>query len=188
MSTGRDDNRIFRNEALEYQFRDSGSQGVLKASPVWSWSVLLISLLLVITAATFLFFAEVELPQRVEGVFTAAPIPAAPAAGERSVVATAWLSETDAGQLRIANRIPVEWHDPIRDQAVVGTGEIIGLEPVRHASGEIRYRMQVRMLAPETDEPLTMSFLEGTRVKILLMAQKRRLLSLITGAGGPSGQ
>jgi hypothetical protein len=188
MPSEHDDNRIFRNEALEYQFRDSGSQGVLKASPAWSWSVLLISLLLVFAAATFLFFAEVELPQRVEGVFTAGPLPAAPAAAERSAVATAWLSETDAGRLRIASRISVEWRDPIRDQAVVGAGEIIGLEPVRRASGEIRYRMQVRILAPETGEPLAMSFLEGARVKILLMAQKRRLLLLITGAGGSSGQ
>ncbi len=180
MPSGRDDNRIFRNEALEYQFRDSGSQGVLKASPAWSWSVLLVSLRLVFAATTFLFFAEVELPQRVEGVFTAAP--------GHSAVVTAWLSETDAGRLRIANRISVEWHDPIRDRVVVGAGEIIGLEPVRRASGEIRYRMQVRILALETGEPLAMSFLEGTRVKILLMAQKQQLLFLITGAGGLSGQ
>lgn len=188
MSSGRDDNRIFRNEALDYQFRDSGSQGVLKASPAWSWAVLLISLLLVVGTTAFLFLTEVELPQRVEGVFTAAPLPVAPAAVAGSAVATAWLSETDAGRLDMANRISVEWHDPVRDRVVVGAGEIIGLAPVRRASGETRYRIQVRIRASETGEPQAMSFLEGTPVKILLRAQKRRLLFLITDAGGPSGQ
>ena len=183
MASEHDDHRIFRTEALEYQFRDSGSQGVLKASPVWSWSVLLVSSLLVIAAGLFLFFAEVDLPRQVEGVITDTG-----GSNGRAAVATVWLSEKDAGQLGALRRVGLTWNDTARNRAEAGEGEVLRLEPVRSASGEIRYRLQLRVVAPVAPQALAPAIPEGTRVNVLLAAQKLRLLSLMTGAGGAAEQ
>lgn len=112
MRPDRSDTGFFREEAVRHHVRDGDSEGVLQASPAWSWTVLLISALIVALALVLLVVTEVEITGRTDGVVQASTDRRPGGAASKSLRVVAPLADRHSPYVSVGDRVRIELRDP----------------------------------------------------------------------------
>jgi multidrug efflux pump subunit AcrA (membrane-fusion protein) len=180
--------RLFRDEAIKHHFRDPDSRDVLKASPLWTWPLLLVSAILAIAAAVFVTVTEVEVLERAEGaVQTGNAHGAMPAAaGEPHVVA--YLADKYSPFVHPGDSVRLELRDYPRGEFGFIEGRVTRIAPKQvpreecPGSGEARpalVRVEVAVTPPTSGPLANVRLRAGMTVSVQVTLRKQRLIRYI---------
>jgi hypothetical protein len=175
--------RLFRDEAIEHHFRDPDSRGVLQASPLWTWSLLLISAILAIAAVVFVSVAQVEVLDRAEGVVQiddAAGV--VQPAGPYVVV---FLADKDGPFVHPGDSVRLELRDYPRGEFGIIEGRVIRIAPQpvppndcpgSGGAPSATLRMEVAVIPPAGGPLANVRLRAGMPVSVQVTLRKQRLI------------
>jgi len=166
-------NPVFRAEAVEHLLREQGSRGVVKASPPWTWSILFVSTCLILAAALFLAFTDIDVPVRTDGMVRLA-------SGGAQVVA---YTRGSPDGLRRGKHVRIQLHGYPHARSGIVEGRIARLEPIAQSTGNgsahTLMRIDIALNRPSNAPLAAAGLRDGMPVSVLLASHKLRLITLI---------
>lgn len=175
--------RLFRDEAIKHHLRDADSRGVLKSSPLWTWSLLLISGALAIAAVVFASVAEIEVLDHAEGVVQIGDAPGGLQPAAPSVAA--FLADKDGPYVHPGDSVRLELRDYPGGEFGFIQGRVtrIAPQPVlpndSPAGGEASsatLRMEVAVIPPAGGPLANVRLRAGMSVRVQVTLRKQRLI------------
>lgn len=184
MKPDRTDTGFFREEAVKHHYRETPGAGVLRASPPWSWWVLLTSASLIVAAVVFLTVAEVQVSGRSEGVVRTMKGGGDREAGIDVLRVHAPLADRHSPFVRTGDRVRIEPPDPARGAHTALKGRILVITSARVGPDDSSLPatalfMEIALETPGDDSPHGVRLRDGMPVSVRLTLRRQRLIAYL---------
>jgi hypothetical protein len=180
---------LYREEAIGHHFRDMDSYAVLKAAPLWTWAVFLITGVLIAALGIFLIVAEMDVLERVEGFVQQDVAGSGIKSADDTLRIVASLIGKDAAAVHVGDIVRIEMRDDRLDKPRRVKGRITQLAPGQmphNCPGGKQTQAQGLWMAvaisnPAGPGPMSLRPRACMPVSVQLVLRKQRIIAFLPG-------